>query len=274
MIQDTAYNLEVHLQRIDEKMALSTTATTPGDTNIDLNDEREVTKQCLRICEDARSYIESLTDREPSLQHETTPEHPKDDQNQFEAQMLTRKALDENRDKFAELIGRLRGRLESSALDGGDNDRARLQEDIDNYKQCLELCKRASDEVSRRKIHSIGEAIADGDSDQLVVTTLADLFDVKKAVSRGRSAQLVGSMTDETLRQLSEDRYGSRFGALANPEADATTSHSTFETQRVASRLSHRAAKDGQPRDTVTRRPTPNEVRKRTSEGNGKDVDE
>lgn len=274
MIQDTAYNLEVHLQRIDEKMALSTTATTPGDTNIDLNDEREVTKQCLRICEDARSYIESLTDREPSLQHETTPEHPKDDQNQFEAQMLTRKALDENRDKFAELIGRLRGRLESSVLDGGDNDRARLQEDINNYKQCLELCKRASDEVSRQKIHSIGEAIADGDSDQLVVITLADLFDVKKAVSRGRSAQLVGSMTDETLRQLSEDRYSSRFGALANPMADATTSHSTFETQRVASRLSHRAAKDGQPRDTVTRRPTPNEVRKRTSKGNGKDVDE
>ena len=267
MIQDTAYNLEVHLQRIDEKMALSTTASTSSDTSIDLKDERTVTKQCLRICEDARSYIESLTDREPSL-HETTPEHPK---NQFEAQMLTRKALDENRDRFAELIGRLRGQLESS--DRGDNDRARLQEDIDNYKQCLELCKRASDEVSNRKIHSIGEAIADGDSDQLVVTTLADLFDVKKALSRGRSAQLIGSMTDETLRQLSEDRYGSRFGALANPEADAT-SRSTFETQQVASRLPHRAGKDGQPRDTVTRRPTPNEVRKRTSEGNGKEVDE
>lgn len=274
MIQDTAYNLEVHLQRIDEKMALSTTATTPGDTSIDLNDERAVTKQCLRICEDARSYIDSLTDREPSLQHETTSEHPEDEQNQFEAQMLTRKALDENRDKFAEIIGRLRGRLESSALDEGDNDRARLQEDIDNYKQCLELCKRASDEVSRRQIYTIGEAVADGDSDQLVVTTLADLFDVKKAVSRGKSAQLIGSMTDETLRQLSEDRYGSRFGALANSEADAITSHSTSETQRVASRLPHRAGKDGQPRDTVARRPTPNEVRKRASDGNGKNVDE
>lgn len=273
MIKDTAYNLTVHLQRIDEKMALSTTeTTTPSDTSIDLKDERAVTEQCLRICEDARSYIESLTDREPSLQHEAAAKHVTNDQNRFEAQILTRKALDENRDRFAELIGRLKGRLESSTLDGtsgGDIERSRLQEDIDNYKMCLEVCKKALNEVSRRKIHNVGEAIADGDSDQVVVTTLADLFDVKKALSRGRSAQLIGSMTDETLRQLSEDRYGSRFGALANAEADETTSHSTLETQ-----LPHRTDKDGQPRDTATRRskPTPNEIRKRAAEGKGKNV--
>ena len=77
--------------------------------------------------------------------------------------MLTRKALDENQGRFSELIGRLRGQLESS--DRGDNDWARLQEDIDNYKQYLELCKRASNEVSNRKIHSIREAITDSDSD-------------------------------------------------------------------------------------------------------------
>src|SRR5688572_894081 len=68
MIMDTAYNLEIHLQRIDEKLALFTTEN-PGasDTSVDLKDERAVTKQCLRICEDAKSYIESLIDREPSL---------------------------------------------------------------------------------------------------------------------------------------------------------------------------------------------------------------
>ena len=80
-------------------------------------------------------------------------------------------------------------------------------------------------------------------------------------------------MIDETLWQLSEDRYGSCFSALANPEADAT-SRLTLKTQQIASRLPYRAGKDRQSIDTVTRRPTPNEVRKRTSEGNGKDGDE
>lgn len=258
-------------------MALPPTETINScDTSIDLKDERTVTEQCLRICEDARSYIDSLADQEPSLQYEAAPTHAEDNQTHFEAQMLTRKALEENRDRFAELIGRLRGRLESPALDeagGGDNERARLQEEIHNYKQCLELCKMASKEVSRQKIYSVKEAIADGDSDQLVVTTLADLFDVKKAQSKGRSAQLVGSMTDETLQQLSKDRYSSRFGTFVNSDSDAVTSHPISRTQTVDGHLPERAGKDGQPRDMATRRPTPNEVRKRTPEGNGRHVD-
>jgi hypothetical protein len=61
----------------------------------------------------------------------------------------------------------------------------------------------ASAEVDHQKIYKIGEVNADGDSDQVVVTTLADLFDIGKAFSSGTSAQLVGSMMDETLRQIS-----------------------------------------------------------------------
>jgi hypothetical protein len=39
----------------------------------------------------------------------------------------------------------------------------------------------------------------DGDSDQVVVTTLANLFNVKKALSKGNLSQLIGAMTEETL---------------------------------------------------------------------------
>lgn len=59
--------------------------------------------------------------------------------------------------------------------------------------------------------------IANGDSDQVVVNTLSDLFDVKKARSTGNSAQLVDSMTEEAPRHLAEKRYSSRFGAVAGP---------------------------------------------------------
>lgn len=252
MVQDTAYNLELHLRRIDEKLSRFTgeNAST-ADISIDLKDEREVTKQCLRICEDARSYIDSLSTRESSILQGV----PQDD---IEAQMLTRQALDENRDSFGEIISHLRNRLESLLQNGGpghENERLRLQKDIDISKQCLDVCKVAS-EVSRQKIYRVGEAIADGNSDQVVVTTLADLFDVKKAHSNNSSSQLIGSMTAESLHHLTDRRYSSRFGALvggSDTEAGATSS------------LPPRTENHEQaPGSTMKRNPpSPNEVRKR-----------
>lgn len=273
MIQDTAYNLEVHLRRIDEKMARFTTeGTNTSDTTIDLKDERAVTKQCLRICEDARSHIESLTRRESTLLNEAPQITTEDNMGSgFEAQQLTRQTLGENGGRLAETIGRLQERLESLILDGdprNDNERRRLQDDIDISKQCLDVCKVAS-EVSHRKEYRIGEVIADGDSDQVVVTTLADLFDVKKALSKGNSAQLIGSMSEETLQHLAEKRYSSRFGAVAgdsvNTQASANTPLSVFETQNSKQYSAPQAGNDEQLPGPEARRnkPSSNEMRKR-----------
>lgn len=46
MIQNTVHDLNVHLQRIDEKLEELpiSSSSTPG---IDLTNEKEVTKQCL-----------------------------------------------------------------------------------------------------------------------------------------------------------------------------------------------------------------------------------
>ncbi|KAJ5559595.1 TPR repeat protein [Penicillium frequentans] len=70
MIQDTVYNLEVHLQRVDKKMARLTTDTTnPSSSIVDLKDEKEVTKQCLHICEDLDVYIASLGTHKSPVPH-------------------------------------------------------------------------------------------------------------------------------------------------------------------------------------------------------------
>ncbi|KAJ5452462.1 hypothetical protein N7445_000645 [Penicillium cf. griseofulvum] len=273
MIQDTVYDLEVHLQRIDEKMARFTLdSSNTSDITIDLRDEKEVTKQCLRICEDARSYIESLTHQEASLLQEA-PQNATEDviQKSFEAQLLTRQALVKNQESFAEITGHLRKRLASLVLNRDprdDNERSRLQDDINISKQCLEICKVASD-VSSQKIYRIGEVVADGDSDQVVVTTLADLFDINKAVSRDSSAQLVGSMTDKSLGHLVEKRYNSRFGILPRDfdpaEAGSTSSPAVFATQRSSpafpAQTGHREHSLG-PKSKHDR-PSPNEMRKR-----------
>jgi hypothetical protein len=186
----------------------------------------------------------------------------------FEAQLATYQALSEGRDKLSENIGRLQERLDSMSQSGEPErspERLQLQEDIDTQKQCLEVCKQASNLVSYRKVHTFGELVADNDSDQLVVTTLADLFDVKKALATNNSAQLVGSMTEAALVKISGDRYGSRFGALT-PQVDVATKLPTPETRRDDSSPPNQATKDEQPADSEKRqgRPPSNTARKRT----------
>lgn len=274
IVQDTAFNLELHLRRIDEKITrLNIQNISTSGVSIDLDNEREVTKQCLRICEDARSYIESLSDRESSLLQETSQNTIED--NIFEAQLRTRQALDGNRVSFTETINHLRKRLESLIQDDSperDNERSRLRADIDISKQCLDVCKVAS-EVSRQTVYRIGEVIAEGDSDQVVVTTLADLFDIKKALSKDGSAQLVGSMTAENLRYLTEKRYDSRFGTLAGhsdlAEASNTSSPAIFEVQKSKHAVAPQTTNHEQSSGPKTRqnRPSPNEMRKRQMDG-------
>lgn len=264
MIKDTSYDLELHLRRIDAKMTqLNIETTNPLGENIDLEDEREVTKQCLRICEDARSHIESLSNRESTLLPEALQNTV--DENIFEAPFRTRQVLDGSRDSLVETIGYLQKRL-ALLLQNDDpakeNERTRLLADIDISKQCLDVCKAAT-EISRQKVYRVGEVIADDDSDQVVVTTLADLFDVKTASSKGRSAQLVGSMTDDSLQHLTEKRYSSRFGAVAGhsdaAEASTTSSPAVSDVQKSKQAFTPPSGNHG----TRQQRPSPNEMRKR-----------
>lgn len=275
LTKNTMYELKMLLQRIDEKTALSGIETAQSsDDSIDLQDERAVTEKCLRVCEDAKAFIESSIKKESSLLQEA-PENKSEDviQKAFEAQLETRQTMDESRDKFAEIIGRLQQRLQTLILDGDpDNskERLRLQDDIKISKQCLEVCKVAT-EVSEQKIHIIEEAIADDYSDQLVVTTVADLFNVKKAVSTKHSAQLVGSLTPENFRDLTEKRYDSRYGAVvpdsSQAEAGATRSPPSSETRRRADNITPPTTSNERPQGLRTSgaKPSPNEMKKRST---------
>jgi hypothetical protein len=243
--------------------------TSTSGISVDLKDEREVTKQCLLICEDARSYIESLSNRESSLL-QPGPQDT-DEENSFEARLRTRQALDENMGNFAATIGHIQKRLNALVMNegpGNDDERLKLEADLDTSKQCLDVCKVAS-EISRQKIFRIGEVVADGDSDQVVVTTLADLFDIKRAQSTGNSAQLVGSMDAETLRDVTEKRYGSRFAAVdgdsSHAEAGASSSPSAFKVQKSKNAIPPQSGGRGQSPGPKTKqdKPSPNEMRKR-----------
>lgn len=275
MIKDTVYNLELRLRRIDEKLAQPILDDLgASNTSTDLKDERAVTKQCIRVCEDAKSYMESLISRESSMLPQLSYNESEHVEASFEAQRQTRQVFDENQNRFAELIDHLQERLRSLVLDrpSNDPDRTKLQEDIDISRQCLEVCKTAS-EISRQKIYRVGEVIADGESDQVVVTTLADLFDVRKASSKGNSAQLVGSMTPEDLQHLTTARYNSRFGSLAaTSDRVKTVSSNLGPGNRTGSRTSEAHGPSDQDEQSAAsrtrhRKPSSNEIRKRETGG-------
>jgi hypothetical protein len=292
MVETTAYNLEMRLQRIDEKISILV-ADHPSlleEASLDLQDEKAVTVQCLRICERASAYIKSLQDGQPTLQNDATENSAEPSAghvlNQFEAQILTQETLNKSRDSLVETIGRLRERLASVVTNGGPDrqtDMLRLQEEINISKQCLQVCKEASDQVSSQKIHVIGDVTADEDSDGVVVTTLADLFKVGNVDSKGRSALLVGSMTGDELIQLSKDRlelakyrYGNRFDALGSnlagaqldPAAATSSTHETrkMDTSAMRSNKAKEDRKLGGP-GTTHDKPSSNEVRRRKAEG-------
>ena len=283
MIKDTVYNLEMHLQRMDEKIT-SGAVNRPNlleDSSIDLQDEKAVTEQCLRICERASSYIKSLQDEQPALQRETPQQSAAYVLQQFEAQLLTQNSLNELRDNLLETIGRVRERLDSINTNrgpDGERETSRLQDEINYSKQCLEVLKQASNQVSGQKIHIIGEVVANADSDQVVVTSLADLFHVGKVKSTDRSAQLVGSMPADVLREVSKDRYGSRFGALGSSldkvHLDTSAaSPSPFETRKAdRSHMKSNQAKEDETfasPETTYDKPSPNARRRRAGGEDG-----
>jgi len=91
------------------------------------------------------------------------------------------------------LLRRLNSLVRSDAPeDENKRYRSRLQADIDLTMQFLKLCK-LMNEIQPLKIYKIGEVMADGGSDQEVVTmTTEDHLDIMK---EGNSAQSVGSGT-------------------------------------------------------------------------------
>jgi len=146
------------------------------------------------------------------------------------AQVLMRQAFNTSQPTFLGVISSLAQRLQSVVQNKDMKqkyERSQLQQDLNLSKQCLEVCKIAG-EVSRQNIHTIGEADAEDNSDQVVVTTIADLFHVHKAHSKNFSAQLTATLTPANFDHVVDKRYDSRFGALPDRSDSAHVSSSVW----------------------------------------------
>jgi hypothetical protein len=181
--------------------------------------------------------------------------------------LLTRQTFNKSQESFANIASQLQRRLESLVFKKSPNnnkERSCLLDNISASKQCLKICKIAS-KVSSQKVYKLREVIAENNSDQVVANTLADLFNVKKAISKDNSAQLLRSMSGEDLQFLAEKRYESRFGAFnpgPNPVNQPIQVRNTEE--EILSTL-HRTNPLNQSQSKPNReKASPNEIRKRT----------
>ncbi|KAK8002280.1 Di-copper centre-containing protein [Apiospora arundinis] len=80
----------------------------------------------------------------------------------------------------------------------------RLRGELDSTRKRLAVCQEASDRASTDRIHMVEDITMGHDGQQLFVSTLGDLFNVKRAIAGGRAIQFVGSISDESLKYLLE----------------------------------------------------------------------
>lgn len=240
---------------------------------VDLQNEKTVTERCLQICDRARIYIESLQEQQAPLLGQTRATDTFI-QTHFDARILTTRVLDANRARLMGTMRSLQEQLHSmngQNSDGHERSKTCLSDDVRAAEECLRVCSEAYEQVTRLKVHNIGPVIAENDTDQVVITTMADLFNVERVQAKSRSAQLVGSTTPDVLRQISADRYGSRFGAVNGglSSGDETTAPSVIVSRNAdRSAPSHptgvkQRSKENKQSWTT---PTANEMRRRKTE--------
>lgn len=227
MIRDTTVDLQAHLKDIDDKLASLTSQPQhdpdpAADESIRrMEEEKESTRQCILICESARSHLQGLQDGFRPLGAQPDGSRAK-----------TAVALSDARDRMVFMIADLQTRLVALSEQSLstkvvqpqqqqlEEDRLRLLKEIDTARQCLEVCNLAADQASRQRVHVFGDVSADDNSHQVIVSTVGDLLNVKSVRVDHYSTQWLGSMTDASLQQLSTDRATSYSPSPVKSEDD------------------------------------------------------
>ncbi|EDN06866.1 predicted protein [Histoplasma mississippiense (nom. inval.)] len=225
MITNTTSDLEDHLQDVENKLD-SFIPKGPKVEHEDsmqwsrIQEERNSTQQCLRICADALEHIDKL---QPKILTETpTASIPPleidaiGNFNSGSSKYVTNCILQEYRQKLLTASSdlekhaeRLKARLEAMSQAVKMEETAeweQFQEERNSLKQCLAICAEASEQTKQVHFNEFEDVLSADDAHQVIVSTLGELISAKRITTGSRSAQWLGQMSDETLQQLSRDR--------------------------------------------------------------------
>ena len=234
-IEETEPDLTLHLQRIIELITQSTVKNiNASGKSVSLEDEKEVAEQSLRICEYARVHAARLSERKESTNASGMPISLEDEREVCEqclrvcvyVPLQLRQSFGENRVGFTKTIGCSQKSLELAAtkeISEHEDKISRLRSDTNISEQCSDDCTVTSG-IPDLKVYKAREVIANDGSDQILVTTLEDRLNMKKASCAGTSARPVGSVMGRLIASCSSNQIvaNSRSGYFDIGEATST----------------------------------------------------
>jgi hypothetical protein len=243
MIKNTTADLIELLHGIDDKIE-SEHSRVPGNSASDddfgsdensMEEERASIQQCLRICDEVSTHIGQVLANgfadisTPSGDHDrliklggvtparfttsTTLENCKLGLGVTSSQLKMQ--LDEINNRMARLS------QQAAILDDYAPGNQTLKEELDSIKECLAICTKATEQVTKERVHVFEDVEMADDGQQVIVATMGDLISAKRITAGARSMQWLGQMSDASLQQLSKAHKGNAEGAGQHTEIGA-----------------------------------------------------
>lgn len=239
MITNTTADLEEHLQEIDDKLqALPLWGVTISNESAaerwQIQEERDSTQQCLKICAQVVTHIDQL---QPTVfENISTPSDA------FQApgtklgglpsarliMVNTFKACKERlSDTTIQLEGHLQdldNRLQNLSLPNEQaTEQERIKEELNSIKQCLAICAQASTQANKERMNVFEDVSIADDGHQVLVSTIGDLILARRVAAGARSWQWLGQMSDDSLQQLSQNHGHVAGKGLVEPQTEISS---------------------------------------------------
>lgn len=240
LISNTTADLEEHLQEIDDKLqTLSLRGVTISDESAaerrQIQEERDSTQQCLRICAQVVTHIDQL---QPTvLEDISTPAGtyqapgPKlgglRSARHFTADTFKtcKETLSDTTIKLESYLQGIDNRLHNLPLSGSNEQAAeqeRIREEMDSIKQCLAICAQASTQANKERMNVFEDISLADDGHQVLVSTIGDLISARRITAGAKSRQWLGQMSDESLQMLSQNNVQVASEASMQPQTEGS----------------------------------------------------
>ncbi|KAJ6041555.1 uncharacterized protein N7446_010563 [Penicillium canescens] len=222
LIENTKCDLELHLQSIEDRVKLLSSAR-QADVGLDsidvqrMKEELESTQHGLEICAQFSSYIEET--RSISLQKMTqasgTSERRSSSPEYNMPWLILAEALSSaEREIVSSRLRLLQYRRAQEShpwssqhrglLPGNEHtaERSDIKEEAENIKHSLNFFDRVSEETTEGRMNYFEDVSTGDKSKQFIVTTLKDLISARRITSGSGSLQVLGQLSEDSLNNV------------------------------------------------------------------------
>lgn len=212
MIHSTTQDLEDHLEEINAKLERlvpqDNRSQVVSSTVERIRNERDSTEICLQICAVVQARIDEMRFQPVPG---SSPFQEMSCQDLTQATAMTMSTLRQCRDIISDNVAYLRRhqeenkkRLEYGAVTLSlplDDEIQSLRGELDSTRECLAICNGASQRATEG-VHVLEDMSTGHDGQQVFVSTLGDLFNVKGATTGDRGIQFVGTVSEASLQEF------------------------------------------------------------------------